>query len=345
MPLMRKAALFFLSAGLFPAQAVTWHHQQSETVVLSTPADFQLPPGAVWRDGALQVSSRQSVVLTGKLTGLRPFDEVIASWNVEGGSVELEVRPEGSARYFSYGTWSASRRGSVSGQRDASGEMLTDTLRLNRPARALEYRLTLRGGALKLLAFNTSLRARQLSHLGDHGNPALWGNTLAVPQRSQMLYAGGEAWCSPTSTSMILAYYGLARAVPQVARGTQDATYGGAGNWAFNVAYAGAQGLRGVLIRLGSLAEAEPYLRAGMPLGLSLGWRRGELPGAPISFSNGHLMVLVGFDKLGNPIVNDPAASQDRDVRRTYPRAAFEQLWLKHSGGLTYLIAPQLSVP
>ena len=64
------------------------------------------------------------------------------------------------------------------------------------------------------------------------------------------------------------------------------------------------------------------------------------LPGAPLTFSDGHLMVLVGFDAGGNPVLNDPAAPTDAGVRRSYPRAAFERQWLTHSGGLSYVIAP-----
>jgi hypothetical protein len=50
--------------------------------------------------------------------------------------------------------------------------------------------------------------------------------------------------------------------------------------------------------------------------------------------------VLVGFDRSGRPIVNDPAARSNGAVRRTYPRATLERLWLQHSGGTVYLIHP-----
>jgi hypothetical protein len=39
--------------------------------------------------------------------------------------------------------------------------------------------------------------------------------------------------------------------------------------------------------------------------------------------------------------VNDPAASTDADVQRTYIRAELERLWLEHSGGTVYIIYPQ----
>ncbi|MBK9714926.1 MAG: hypothetical protein IPO81_27065 [Kouleothrix sp.] len=50
--------------------------------------------------------------------------------------------------------------------------------------------------------------------------------------------------------------------------------------------------------------------------------------------------MLVGFDPSGNPIVNDPAASADGGVRRTYLRSEFEPLWQTASGGTVYLIYP-----
>ena len=37
------------------------------------------------------------------------------------------------------------------------------------------------------------------------GDPALWRGALPVPACSQMIYSdGGRAWCSPTSTSMVV---------------------------------------------------------------------------------------------------------------------------------------------
>lgn len=348
MPAMfKRLTLAALGVGLFlpamqPAQAVTLNSPQSQTTILEKAGDFVLPAGAVWQGGAAQLKAGQaSAVITGKVGGLRPFDELVPSWNVTGGSVVLEVRPAGSQRYFSYGEWSAGKRSSVNGQADSTAQMLTDTLRLKVPATSFEYRLTLRGGAaLRLLAFNTSSRSARLNGLGKPGNPALWGKVLDVPQRSQMIYPdGGEVWCSPTSTSMILAYYGINHSVPDTAHAIYDTAYDGTGNWAFNAAYAGAQGLRAYVTRLGSLSEAEGYIAAGKPLGVSLGWKKGELPGAPIQYSDGHLMVLVGFDKQGNPVLNDPAAPSNATVRRTYPRAAFEKLWLSHSGGVAYVFA------
>jgi hypothetical protein len=39
-------------------------------------------------------------------------------------------------------------------------------------------------------------------------------------------------------------------------------------------------------------------------------------------------------------VINDPAASSDVTVQRTYKREQFESLWLEHTSGTVYLIYP-----
>jgi hypothetical protein len=74
---------------------------------------------------------------------------------------------------------------------------------------------------------------------------------------------------------------------------------------------------------------------------VSIASEPGELAGFLFAGgTNGHLVVIVGFDAAGNPIVNDPAAWSDASVRRVYERAQFERVWLRGSGGTTYVIHP-----
>jgi len=185
--------------------------------------------------------------------------------------------------------------------------------------------------------------------------------TLNVPRYSQMTHqgdyakygGGGEAWCSPTSTSMVLGYYDRLpkpaayswvrrahpdRFVDHAARMTYDYEYDGTGNWPFNTAYAATYTNHAFVTRLRSLREAERFIRAGIPVVASVAFGPGELDGAPISSTNGHLMVIVGFTADGDAVVNDPAAPRNRGVRRTYDRGQFENAWLPTSGGLVYVI-------
>src|SRR3981081_2009918 len=67
------------------------------------------------------------------------------------------------------------------------------------------------------------------------------------------------------------------------ARSTYDAAYHGTGNWPFNTAYAARFGLDAFVTQLRSLAEAEQFVRAGIPLVASIATGPGELDGFPFS--------------------------------------------------------------
>jgi hypothetical protein len=56
--------------------------------------------------------------------------------------------------------------------------------------------------------------------------------------------------------------------------------------------------------------------------------------------SNGHIVVLRGFTKQGDPIINDPAAKTDANVKTIYNRGQLERAWITHSGGIVYVIQP-----
>jgi hypothetical protein len=126
--------------------------------------------------------------------------------------------------------------------------------------------------------------------------------------------------------------------------GVFDWVYDGHGNWPFNTAYAATQGYEGYVARLTSLDKAEEFVAAGIPVIMSIAWNKGELANADVDSTNGHLLVLVGFDSSGNPIINDPASRANETVRRTYLRSQFEPLWLQASGGTVYLIYPERTV-
>lgn len=190
------------------------------------------------------------------------------------------------------------------------------------------------------------------------------GGSLAVPRFSQEIHAGeypqwdggGEAWCSPTSTSMLLAYWNRGPTprqyawvnddyrqpwVDYAARYTFAWGYDGTGDWPFNTAYAGRFGLDSFVTRLRSLREAELFTRAGIPLVASIGFDEGELDGSPLNSTSGHLLVIRGFTDDGRVIANDPAAATGRTVRRVYKRGQFENAWLDRSGGVVYVIHPR----
>jgi hypothetical protein len=307
-----------------------------------------------------------------------PFRELIPSWNAEtppGTWIEVRLRArlgddDGAGRWtrwYDLGSWSSDsgpeRRQSVKGQRDGDGRVLTDTVVLAAPASAYQLGLTLRadgraaGPAVSpsvslaaVLASTPSQAARV-----DAPGGAAWGTTLAVPERSQMIYPnGGPVWCSPTSTSMVMAYWAaqigepaLNRPVPEVADAVYDVVYRGNGNWPFNTAFAGQHGLVAYVSRMSTLGQVERWIEAGVPVVASVAWEPGQLPNASVPSTDGHLLVIVGFTASGDVVVNDPAADPrlGLSVRRVYPRDVLEHLWLRASGGAVYLIYPESLTP
>ncbi|MCA1740376.1 MAG: peptidase C39 family protein, partial [Actinobacteria bacterium] len=298
-----------------------------------------------------------------------PFDTLVPSWEAvtpAGTWVELEVRVHSEdawSPWFDMGVWSSETgsvgRHSVNGQWSGAWEVLTDTLQSNGLvfADAYQYRLTLFTEQLDIspLVRGVSVAAsdsyRHGENLGVVGT-GLWGQELEVPAHSQMVYPdGGEIWCSPTSLSMVMAYWAsqigdpnMNQSVPVVAASTYDYAYQGWGNWPFNTAYASSYGLKAAVSRFSSIEQVEWWIEMGIPVVTSIAWdnRYGEqqLSGAPLTWSDGHLLVIRGFDSSGNVIVNDPAGSDDSQVRRVYDRDEFARAWFSGSGGIVYLIYP-----
>lgn len=294
------------------------------------------------------------------------FDSAIASWNAvtpPGTWVEVRLRALVGAhwtREYVMGIWSSDtgtvRRHSVSGQADADGVVDTDTLTLKSRAsafqlKALLYTTNSATPRLALAAVNTIRNGDNPDLASGH---AAWGKEIAVPERSQMIYPdGGEVWCSPTSTSMALAYWAdqtgraqLNQTVPTTASRTLDWIYNGNGNWPFNTAYAASfdgGNIEAYVTRLLSLSQVESWIEKGIPVVVSIAYKTGQLAGTPIPVSNGHLVVIRGFDAAGNVVTNDPAADPrlGQKPRIVYNRAQFEQRWLASSGGAVYLIYPR----
>jgi hypothetical protein len=284
------------------------------------------------------------------------WDELIASWNTElptNAYLKVEARaiyPDRATKWYVMGLWSGDParhpRESVRRQKDANGNVDTDTLELVQPARQLQLRATLGGGGLE----KPKLKFLGVSLLASKGEPAIlppnqnaWGKLIDVPERSQMAYENGDVLCSPTTVSMLLAHWSrelkqpnLDHDVPEVVQGVFDPKWGGTGNWVFNTAYAGSlPGMRAYTARLTDVSELEDWIAQGIPVGLSLCYNR--LRGKSREPS-GHLVVCVGFTENGDVIINDPGTS--KNVRKTFPRANLIDAWA-YSRNAAYFIYPQ----
>ncbi|MCC2276568.1 MULTISPECIES: peptidase C39 family protein [Streptomyces] len=328
-----------------------------------------------------------------------PATEIVVSWNAHapaGTWLQAELRAAYNDRtqtpWYVMGRWTAGdgtgdiRRTSVDGQSDRKSGVSTDTLAVSDASSGLrlvsyELRLTLYrkpGTTLtptvwRLGAMASAVPDRFTVPASRPGEGA--GHRLTVPRYSQEIHKGqypqydngGEAWCSPTSSQMVLEYWGRkpsprdlawvdpSYADPQVchaARFTYDYQYQGCGNWPFNAAYAATyHDMQAVITRLRTLNEAERLVRAGIPVITSQSFLASELDGAGYGTA-GHLMCVTGFTRSGDVVVHDPAAKTDAEVERVYKRRQFENIWLRTkrrnaqgqvrsgSGGVCYLYFP-----
>jgi hypothetical protein len=292
-----------------------------------------------------------------------PFTRLVASWNaaIPPGAVltpAVRVRVTGRwSPWYLLARWGSgphpdtgeSLPRSLPARRDTPGPAWVDidTLRLKAEAQAdaFQLRVSMRAAAgaaprLDLLAVTTYQRPSAPAPPAPRAprDPV----RLPVPERSQQVESPDIAGliCSPTCVGMVLAYYGVDQPTTAVAAGVRDyygeETYG---NWPFNTAYAATHGLRAVVRHFPDLDAVEAELRAGHPVILSTAWEPGELPGAPIPRSSGHLMVATGVDAHGDIYINDPAADprQGQPVARCYPRAALARAFR----GIGYVITPR----
>ncbi len=327
------------------------------------------------------------------------YTELVASWNAEtppGTWIQVSVSglaDDGTrSKPYILGRWTEGdaegdgvsketiHRTSVPAQGDDLAYVAVDTL-VARAGRSLSsWQLTVslyreQGSAATPSVSLVGAMASQLPEITKPlpASPAggAWGAELPVPAYSQETHigeypvynGGGEAWCSPTATSMVLSYWQQTRGsqygplpddyawvdpayedswVDYAAANTYDYNYDGTGNWPFNTAYAGRYGHEAFVTRLRSLTEAEKFISAGIPLVVSVSFKKSELDSAGYG-TNGHLMVVIGFTETGDVIVNDSAShliQSNDEVRTVYDRAQFENVWIPRSGGITYVIHP-----
>ena len=211
-----------------------------------------------------------------------------------------------------------------------------DLLRIRTPLQATTLHLRVQGVASEAPALlSVSVRRK-----GAVPAPILASRdtALAVPSQSQMTLRPELAShvCSPTSVTMLLAYYGHSADIYDVIAEARHQPSGLYGVWPANIHAAARRGLLGYLLHFPSWEAARTLLDAGFPIVASVRYEVGELSQAAIERTSGHLLVVRGCAE-DTVLVNDPAANDE--VARAYDLAEFCKVWLERSA-VGYVLFP-----
>jgi len=295
---------------------------------------------------------------TGTFALSRPANELVMTWNGNAAErssflFEFKVRASGGpwSVWYTLGMWKPEKRLKMFRDDPEYGPLEADILKATRHFDEAVCRAHFRSydgdrtpslRRLTLCATDSAAEGQAEIDASDGGAfdiavPWLSQHDPATVADEQMRKAGA---CAPTSTTMVLRYWGVTVEVAEVGRRAFDPSARIFGNWAFLVAAASEFGLSGRVRRFNSLAALERVVRNGSPAIVSVSYRKGDLTAKPQAESSGHLMVLRGVASNGDMIVNDPdAASPESGEAVVYPRLEFARAFFGH-GGVALLISP-----
>lgn len=297
-----------------------------------------------------------------EVKGAFAFRELVPSWNVitppeTGASFDVRVRDASSGEWTDWLYMGSCGRTLTPVSRTVESgiaRVKIDEMLLSMPADAYQVRATLFSFDFDPKVTPT-LRRVAVVYSGQTRDPALraklrpaapaigaWARDLKIPFRAQVepsLPAPLRPQiCSPTSVSMVLQHYGVDRPTVENALAIYDPEYRLFGNWNRAVQRAGALGLDAWIARFRTWDQVKGEIAAGRPVIASIRFERGTFPSALYPETGGHLLVIRGFTKDGDVIVNDPARRGEGDGV-VYKASELARAWFDN-GGVGYTIRP-----
>jgi hypothetical protein len=163
---------------------------------------------------------------------------------------------------------------------------------------------------------------------------------LPVPALSQMEADAliASRICSPTCVAMVLGYWNRRAPLSRLAAEIFHPGLDLYGVWPAAIRVAGRHRLAGYLLRFPDWPAVVWCLEQRLPVIASIRYKRGELTGAAIEETSGHLIVVTGCEDR-DALVNDPAASETNGVARRYSIEELARVWLERAG-VGYVLFP-----
>ncbi len=137
--------------------------------------------------------------------------------------------------------------------------------------------------------------------------------------------------CSPTALAMALSVASPRPSWPEAIAACFDRGTGAYGSWPLAIQLAARYGHVGAVEVLPDWSSVPTILAQGLPMVVSIDYRAGQLTGAAIGHTGGHLVTLYGVSG-SDAFVYDPAAPTHSDVPRRYDLGEFTRAWLQRRG-------------
>lgn len=318
---------------VFMVQHTSWRSPVFN--ILHAPADCTREPSA---DGI-------KTAISAPIQTPFPFSSLVLSANFqagEGASLLLEVQVKEGEKwsdFYKLGMLSPKLKTSFPAQETSFGRLETDELVLARPAVAYRFRAKSSGGAQWNFLAACGVKAPfEYDEKTAARLPAgSFAREITPISQMELKHPDRRRVCSPASVCMMLNALGVSVDLGEVMQRVFDPAAGIYGNWMFNTSYAGTDTTTAYVRRFGTLAELKDFVTPTSLVAASVAYGRGELPGAAIDHTAGHLLVVRGWEN-GKVLVADPAASQADTVLRAYPAREFANAWLNHKKGAAYIV-------
>lgn len=188
---------------------------------------------------------------------------------------------------------------------------------------------------------------------GDRGLPLYEKSPVRKPVELKLPFRS-QGWedpkiaghvCSIVSTCTIMEYFGRKVKTSELASIAYDRRNDMYGMWWKACASASLFGFRSEVRHFRSLDDAYSLIADGIPVAACIAFGDDELEGSATVASDGHVIVIAGFDSDGNVICYDGAFRRKEDGIVAYDRDEFEKAWLVNGGGVGYVIRPDERKP
>ncbi|MHC4444444.1 MAG: C39 family peptidase [Planctomycetota bacterium] len=331
-----------------------------EVTILSKPPGITISKDLL--SGPKQAGFITAAFISRTIATRFPFNEVVPSFNIDvpndtGFIVELRFgRRKGNfwTPFYYLGSWGIVPSMKNKTLKDENGVVDVDYFRSKQLFGRIQYRIHLHTKDMRRSptlhrfcmvyshTLNDELLARKHYKAAAPGPKHKWARRLPVPFRSQQVEDEKirASICSPISIAMVMEYRGVNISNTLVAKAVYDKEYEIYGNWARGIQGAYEFGIPGYLERFSDWNEVKQYIAQGTPIIASIKVAPGELHGAPYKYSDGHILVITGFEADGNVHVNDPAGSTPKEGLLTYRLEDMERVWFGHGGVGYVLLSP-----